>query len=72
MVIYGIGLVAGRYTNPFTLAEMINNGEIKYVDPVFYAYLAGNIILYLMGVVFQYKQKRGDRKNGRDPYNRLR
>lgn len=26
MAIYGIGLVAGRYTNPFTLADLIKHG----------------------------------------------
>lgn len=52
LVINGIGLVAGRYQNPFTIASEIQNGIITSIDPVFYAYLAGNIILYLMGAMF--------------------
>lgn len=66
MAVYGIGLVAGRYTNPFTLAELIQNHQIEAVDPVFYAYLAGNIVLYFLGVVYQYKQKNGSPDH--DPY----
>ncbi len=60
MAVYGIGLVAGRYTNPFTLGELIDNDQLKNVDPVFYAYLAGNLVLYVMGMLYQYRVKRGD------------
>jgi hypothetical protein len=60
IAIYGIGLVAGRYTNPFTIGELIENGQLDDVDPVFYAYLAGNLVLYAMGVAYQYRVKNGD------------
>lgn len=60
MAIFGIGLVAGRYTNPFTIVEMIRNHQIESVDPVFYAYMAGNLVLYALGMLFQYRQKNGD------------
>lgn len=51
MVINGIGLVAGHYQNPFTLYQYIDNGEIDNIDPLFYAYLAANFILYLLGII---------------------
>lgn len=60
LAVYGIGLVAGRYTNPFTIGELIDNGQWTGLDPVFYAYLAGNVVLYAMGVIYQYKVKNGD------------
>jgi ATP-dependent Clp protease protease subunit len=66
MAIFGIGLVAGRYTNPFTVVEMIRNHQIDSVDPVFYAYMAGNLVLYALGMLFQYRQKNGDPHH--DPY----
>lgn len=72
LVINGIGLVAGHYQNPFTIASEINNGVIDGIDPLFYAYLGGNIVLYALGVLFQYRQRRGDKVSGNDPYARLR
>ena len=72
LVINGIGLVAGHYQNPFTIAEMIERGELETIDPIFYAYLASNIVLYLLGILFQYKQRKGDKVSGNDPYERLR
>lgn len=70
LVINAIGLVAGRYQNPFTIAQELENGVIDHIDPVFYAYLAGNLVLFLMGALFQYRQRRGDKVTGRDPYYR--
>lgn len=70
MAVYGIGLVAGRYQNPFTIVQMIKEGTITSIDPVFYAYLAGNLILYVLGFLFQYRQKNGNPDH--DPYERLR
>jgi Domain of unknown function (DUF4203) len=56
LVVFGIGLVAGHYTNPFTVVEMIKHGVIENIDPLFYAYLAGNVVLYILGCVWQYRQ----------------
>ena len=72
LFINGIGQVAGRYQNPFTIADQINNGIIDNIDPVFYAYLAGNFVLFALGALFQYRQRRNDKVEGRDPYERLR
>jgi hypothetical protein len=71
MAIYGIGLVAGHYQNPFTIATMIKNGQFTSIDPIFYAYLAGNLVMFVMGALFQYRQRRNDHRTGHDPYNRL-
>lgn len=72
LVINGIGLVAGHYQNPFTLYTYIDSGAYNTIDPIFYAYLAGNIVLYILGAVFQYRQKNQDKHTGKDPYERLR
>jgi len=66
LTVYGLGLVCGRYTNPFTVATLIENGQIDHIDPVFYAYMAGNLVLCAMGVVFQYRHKNGNPDH--DPY----
>jgi len=67
MAVFGIGLVAGRYTNPFLIVQLIRHNQITSVDPVFYAYLAGNLILYAMGMLYQYRQKNNNPHH--DPYN---
>jgi hypothetical protein len=72
LFIYAIGLVAGGYQNPFTIVTEIKNGLIDSIDPVFYAYFAGNIVLYILGALIQYRQKQNDRHSGKDPYERLR
>lgn len=55
LTIFAIGLVAGHYPNPFTIVELIKYDQIKEIDPLFYAYLGGNIVLYIMGCVVQYR-----------------
>jgi hypothetical protein len=72
LAVNGIGLVAGRYQNPFTLYTLKDTGVQPYIDPVFYAYLAGNIVLYILGAVYQYRVKNQDHHKGKDPYERLR
>jgi hypothetical protein len=67
----GIGLVAGHYPNPFTIVEQLKNGTIDHIDPIFYAYLAGTLVLWVLGAIVQYTQRRHDHKNGRDPYHKL-
>jgi hypothetical protein len=52
--IFGIGLVAGHYTNPFNIAKLLQRGQIDSIDPLFYAYLGGNIIMYVLGCIWQY------------------
>ena len=59
--IFGIGLVAGHYDNPFNIAQLLQRGQIESIDPLFYAYLAGNIILYVVGCLWQYHRLKQDR-----------
>ena len=68
IAVYGIGLVAGGYQNPFTIVTEINSGLKTNIDPIFYAYMAGNIVMYIVGALFQYKQRRGDKEKGHNPY----
>ena len=69
--IAGIGLVAGRFQNPFTIVTERMNGQIVSIDPVFYAYLAGILVMWVLGAMVQYRHRRQDNDMGRDPYNRL-
>lgn len=51
LAIAGVGLVAGHYANPFTIVEMMNYGKFENIDPLFYAYLGGNLVLYILGCI---------------------
>ena len=55
LVLFGIGLVAGHYPNPFIIVQLINNGQLTSIDPAFYGYFAGNIVLYIIGCIYQYR-----------------
>jgi len=50
--IAGIGLVAGGYQNPFTIPSILSEGE--KIQPTFYAYMVGNLILFIIGDLVQY------------------
>lgn len=57
LCISGIGLVAGHYQNPFTIVIERINGLFVYIDPWFYAYLAGMLVLAALGVYVQYRHR---------------
>jgi hypothetical protein len=69
--IAGIGLVAGHFQNPFTIVTERLNGHTVNIDPIFYVYLAGILVMWVLGALVQYKHRRTDNDLGRDPYNRL-
>jgi len=69
LAIAGLGLVAGRYQNPFTIAEQRSTGVIVNIDPAFYGYLAATLVLYALGAFVQYRQRRQDKEHGHDPYH---
>ena len=60
--VYGIGIVAGRYPNPFTIQRLIEAGQLDDIDPIFYAYLGGNLVLWALGLFVQYRHKKRNPK----------
>ena len=70
LVIRSIGEVAGNYPNEFLLYDLLKSGTIKSIPAVWYAYFAGMFVLFVIGVIFQYKFKRGEDKS-HNPYRRL-
>lgn len=55
MFVYAIGLVAGGYQNPFTIADEYEEGMT--IDPIFYAYMVGTVVMFIIGDIVQYKMK---------------
>ena len=68
MVIAGIGIVAGGYQNPFTIGSTLNGEPIQ---PTFYAYMVGNVVLFIIGAVVQYHMRKKDNVY-KHPYHNLR
>jgi hypothetical protein len=57
IAICGVGQVAPGYQNPFSIVDLIKHGQLTNIDPLFYAYLAANLVMYGLGVFYQYRQK---------------
>jgi len=70
LFVAGIGLVAGRFQNPFTIVTERANGEVVSIDPVFYAYMAGILVMTVLGAMVQYKHRKHQIENDEDPYHR--
>lgn len=51
LFIAGIGLVAGGYQNPFTIATDIEKGIYTHISGWFYLYMAGNLVLWVLGAI---------------------
>jgi len=66
----GISMYAGGYPNEFTLYSYISKGLMKNVPGTFYAYMAGFIVLAILGSVVQYKMRSRDVDRKRHPYHR--
>ena len=60
MTVRGISLFAGGYPNEFTLAQMIKIGHITWDNfpKIFFAYLGGMLVLTLIGIWFQSKNRK--------------
>jgi len=71
-VMRGISFYAGHYPNEFTLYEMIKNGAFTDIDPIFYAYFTGIIVLFILGACVQYRMKSNHDNAKRHPYHRFR
>jgi hypothetical protein len=71
LMVAGIGLVAGHFQNPFTIVTERFNGQVVSIDPWFYAYMAGVLVMTILGSMLQYKHRKQQNDVGHDPYNRL-
>ena len=58
LTVYGIGMLSGRYTNPFLVTQLINKGIIDSVDHMFVMYLLGHFVMYGIGCLTQHAQLR--------------
>jgi len=55
LFIKGIGIMAGGFPSLYLIVKSLENNDITIWTPVFYAYLAGIIVLTVASSIFQYK-----------------
>jgi len=55
MSMRGIGIMAGGFPNEYVLINQIQSGAISSIDPVFYAYLAGIVVMTIICTIVQWK-----------------
>jgi len=55
MMMKGIGIMAGGFPNIYVLVNMIEEGAIDSIDPAFYGYMAGVVVMTVICSVFQWK-----------------
>lgn len=55
-LVNGIGMFAGHNQNPFTIIELLRNGEVQRVDPYFYIYVGSAVLFYIIGAYYQHRK----------------
>ena len=58
LVMRGIGLMAGGFPNEYVLINMVKAGLISRIDPIFYFYLGGIIVMTAVGICSQWRMNR--------------
>jgi len=67
----GISLYAGGFPNEYVVINQIKSGAISNIDPVFYAYLAGILIMSVVAYIVQLKMFKRMEEHQKHPYNKL-
>lgn len=71
LFVRGISLYAGGYPNEFELIKKVQSGATPHVDPWFYAYLAGIVVAFVIGLIVQYKHLKKIEEDESHPYHKL-
>ena len=56
----GISLFAGHFPNEILVMQQLSHGQNPHFDNIFYAYMAGIVVMFVAGAVFQTKTKQHD------------
>jgi len=49
----GVSIVAGGWPNEFSLIQQIKSGGVEHIEPWFYAYLSGILVLTSLSSIIQ-------------------
>lgn len=56
----GISLYTGGYTSELVIMQMIKNGQISKIDPIFYAWLSGIVVCTIISCCVQFRRHKAD------------
>jgi hypothetical protein len=56
-LVRGISVYAGHYYNMFTIIKMLKKNLIEKIDPLYWAYIGGFIVVALLGCLVQFKMR---------------
>jgi len=71
LFVSGIGLVAGHFDNPFTIASERAADPNFTISGWFYLYMAGILVMAIFCSIVQYRHRKTQIEEDHDPYNRL-
>jgi hypothetical protein len=66
-MVRGISCYAGHYYNEFVITKMISDG--LYIDPMYWCYPAGFVVMCVIGTLVQYRSKRKEDREEWDKEN---
>jgi hypothetical protein len=67
----GISIWAGHFPNEIALYGQISSGTFEGLEPQFYGYLAGIVVLGICGVIFQFKKGYHEHHQEEDGYTKI-
>jgi len=72
LILRGIGMYAGGFQNEYTIVSEIQSGTSDNILWTTYAYLAGMVVVFIIGSIVQFKTlKSMSEEEKKHPYNRL-
>lgn len=71
MTMRGLGLMVGGFPNEYVLISTIESGGIETINPIFYAYLGGIVVMTVVCTVIQWKMFDTLEEEEKHPYDTM-
>jgi len=72
-LVRGVACYAGHYYNEAYMAQMLEKGLLADIDPWYWAYVGGFVVMFILGFWYQYgvlkKEREAERKKKQHPYH---
>lgn len=67
----GLSMFVGGFPPAWELGTMVKDGAIETIDPVFYGYLAGIVVITILGFIVQFKIWKKKTNSEKHPYDKI-